>query len=133
MHDADPVGHLHALAGDDGIAAVTTRFYARVRDDDLIGPMYPPDDWDAAERRLRLFLIQRFGGPATYNAERGHPRLRMRHVPFPITPPAAERWIQLMTASVHDATTAGEIPPAFGEAALPFLEQTAGFLVNRPA
>ena len=77
--------------GEAGFADLVGRFYAKVRGDDLIGPMYPPGDWDAAERRLRMFLVQRFGGPSTYTDERGHPRLRMRHAPFPIDRAAAER------------------------------------------
>jgi hemoglobin len=119
--------------GERGIAAVTRRFYERVRHDDLLGPMYPPDDWEAAERRLRLFLVQRFGGPSTYSEERGHPRLRMRHAPFVVDDAAATRWIDLMTAAIEDAEAGGEISVHFRPVALPFLEQVAGFLRNRPS
>ena len=128
----DPVGHLYDLAGEAGIADVVERFYGRVRNDDVIGPLYPPDDWEQAERRLRMFLVQRFGGPPQFSSERGHPRLRMRHAPFAIDERAAGRWIELMTASLADAKAAGTIPAAFVDAALPFLRQTAMFLINRP-
>ncbi len=124
---ADPVGHLYGLVGEAGIADVTRRFNEKVRVDDVIGPMYPPDEWEAAERRLRMFLVERFGGPPQFSTERGHPRLRMRHAPFAITPAGAERWIELMSAAVNEAA----LPAAFGEAALPFLAQVATFLVNR--
>ena len=64
-------------------------FYAAVRTDPVIGPLYPQDDWEGAEVRLRSFLEQYWGGPTTYSQQRGHPRLRMRHAPFAIGP--AER------------------------------------------
>ena len=77
-------------------------FYARVADDDLLRPMYPEADLAPAERRLRLFLIQYWGGPSTYSDERGHPRLRMRHAPFPVTQEARDRWLSLMHESLVD-------------------------------
>lgn len=77
-------------------------FYERVALDDLLRPMYPADDLDGAERRLRLFLMQYWGGPTTYGEERGHPRLRMRHAPFAIDLAARDRWLALMHASLVD-------------------------------
>ena len=68
--------------GEEGIASMTGAFYKRVQRDELIGPMYPDSDWEGAEKRLRDFLIFRFGGSQRYVEERGHPRLRMRHVPL---------------------------------------------------
>ena len=70
---------------DQQISDLTAAFYRRVREDDLIGPMYPDDDWSGAEQRLRDFLIFRFGGSDRYIQERGHPRLRMRHAPVSYT------------------------------------------------
>ena len=70
-------------------------FYEVVARDDLLRPMYPEDLTDA-KRNLALFLVQYWGGPATYSRERGHPRLRMRHVPFTITPAARDAWIAAM-------------------------------------
>ena len=74
-------------------------FYARVAHDPILRPMYPDEDLAAAERRLRLFLMQYWGGPQTYSDERGHPRLRMRHMDFRIDAAARDRWLSLM----HDA------------------------------
>jgi len=62
--------------------ALVGRFYAGVAADPILRPVYPEADLAAAERRLRLFLVQYWGGPTTYDEERGHPRLRMRHQPF---------------------------------------------------
>jgi len=74
-------------------------FYSRVAHDPILRPMYPDADLAAAERRLRLFLMQYWGGPTTYSDERGHPRLRMRHMDFRIDSAARDRWLSLM----HDA------------------------------
>jgi hemoglobin len=78
-------------------------FYRRVPEDDVLGPMYPPEDLAGAEERLRDFLIGRFGGPQRYIQRRGHPRLRMRHAPFPIDARARERWLRLMGEALDEA------------------------------
>lgn len=122
---------LYDQIGEAGFADLIARFYAKVRADDLIGPMYPPDDWDSAERRLRLFLIQRFGGPAAYSAERGHPRLRGRHLPFPIDRAAAERWLTLMNRAMQESLAAGAMTREAAEVLWPFLVNTARFMINR--
>ena len=117
--------------GEAGFTDLIHRFYARVRTDDLISPMYPDEDWDGAEWRLRMFLIQRFGGPMTYSEQRGHPRLRMRHDPFPIDQPAAERWLTLMNASMQESLAAGTITKEAAEVLWPFFVGTARFMMNR--
>lgn len=76
-------------------------FYARVATDEILRPMYP-DDLDAAQRRLELFLAQYWGGPGTYSEERGHPRLRMRHNEFHIDAAARDRWLALMHESLSE-------------------------------
>ncbi|MFL5669082.1 MAG: globin [Chloroflexota bacterium] len=76
------------------------RFYAGVASDPELRPIYPEADLAAATRRLRLFLIQYWGGPTTYDDERGHPRLRMRHVPFAIGPAERDRWLVHMRAAI---------------------------------
>ena len=82
--------------------ALVKRFYAGVAADPVLRAVYPEADVAAAERRLRLFLIQYWGGPTTYDDERGHPRLRMRHVPFAIGPPERDRWLVQMRAALAD-------------------------------
>ena len=77
-------------------------FYQRVPKDPVLREMYPSQDLDGAEWRLRAFLEQYWGGPETYSEERGHPRLRMRHVGFHIDGDARDRWLSLMAASIAD-------------------------------
>lgn len=130
--------------GFDGFDRLTRGFYDAVPADDILGPMYrqhlarehnvdPDDDaaiapfMEEARVRLRDFLIQRFGGPTTYSDQRGHPRLRMRHMPFAIDHAAAERWLEIMFASL-DAM--GLEPDLYRELRI-FFTQTALFMVNR--
>lgn len=116
-----------ALIGEPGFTRLVAAFYRRVPGDDILGPMYPAEDLAGAEERLREFLIYRFGGPPRYIAQRGHPRLRMRHNPFAIDRAARDRWMQLMTAALADAAL-----PAEAEAVLlEFFEGTATFVINR--
>jgi hemoglobin len=82
-------------------------FYDGVADDPVLRPLYPEADLGPARRRLTLFLAQYWGGPTTYNQERGHPRLRMRHFPFRIGGPERDRWLVHMRAAV-DASDAPE-------------------------
>jgi hemoglobin len=77
-------------------------FYRRVREDPVLLPMYPADDMAGAERRIALFLVQYWGGPTTYSEERGHPRLRMRHMPFKVNPEAREHWLACMSAALDE-------------------------------
>ena len=127
MIDETAMASVFAMIGEDGFARVVADFYRRVPSDDLLGPMYPPHDLAAAEQRLRDFLIYRFGGPQRYIAERGHPRLRMRHAPFEITVAARNRWLELMTAAIADA----ELPENAVAIMLPFLADTATMVVNQ--
>jgi hemoglobin len=87
--------------------ALVARFYEGVEGDPLLRPVYPEADLAPARHRLTLFLIQYWGGPTTYNDERGHPRLRMRHAPFAIGPLERDRWLVHMRAAI-----AALAPPA---------------------
>ncbi len=87
--------------------ALVGRFYDGVATDPLIRPLYPEPDLAGARHRLTLFLIQYWGGPTTYDQERGHPRLRMRHAPFAIGHAERDRWLVHMRAAVAVMT-----PPA---------------------
>jgi hemoglobin len=87
--------------------ALVERFYERVSVDPVLRPLYP-DDLEPGKRALALFLGQYWGGPPTYSEEKGHPRLRMRHAPFPIDGVARDAWLVAMLAAV-DETDAPEI------------------------
>lgn len=122
-----PEDEIYACIGEEGFARLVAAFYRQIPQDDILGPMYPQDDWEGAERRLRQFLIFRFGGPQTYLEERGHPRLRMRHAPFVVDQRARDRWVTLMDRALDEAAL-----PAEAVATLqPFFHQVATFLMNR--
>jgi hemoglobin len=123
----DLVGNLHEVLGEEHLRALVAAFYRRVCTDDVLSPIYPPDDWEAAEKRLGDFLIYRFGGPQTYIQERGHPRLRGRHMPFAIGIAERDRWMELMTAAMQEV----EIPEGEAAAMGSFFAQTADFMRNR--
>src|SRR3982751_5784490 len=98
---------LYATIGEDGFQRLIAAFYRQVPSDDVLAPMYPKDDLAGAEQRLRDFLIGRFGGPQRYIEQRGHPRLRARHMPFAVNAAARERWLQLMGHALDEA----QLPP----------------------
>ena len=96
------------IGGEETIRTIVHRFYEGVADDELLRPMYPEEDLGPAEERFTLFLMQYWGGPTTYGDTRGHPRLRMRHAPFQVTPDAAQRWLVHFRAGLDEADlTAG--------------------------
>jgi hemoglobin len=106
--------------------ALVAHFYAGVRTDPVLAPLYPQDDWDGAEARLRGFLEQYWGGPTTYSDRRGHPRLGMRHAPFAVTPKARDRWLTHMRTGVESVGMSPEHTAQMWE----YLERAAHFLVN---
>jgi hemoglobin len=118
---------VYRLIGDDGFRRLIAAFYRQIPADDILGPMYPANDLEGAEQRLRDFLIFRFGGPPTYIEQRGHPRLRMRHAPFPVTVAARDRWMQIMNIALSEAN----LPAAADEVLREFFESTATFMINR--
>ncbi|HYU86264.1 MAG TPA: globin [Kribbellaceae bacterium] len=91
-----------AVGGAETFRKLIGGFYRRVPDDPILGSMYPHDELAEAEERLRMFLEQYWGGPRTYSDQRGHPRLRMRHMPFAVTPSARDRWLELMRAALDE-------------------------------
>ena len=113
--------------GEEGFARLVRAFYAQVPDDELLAPMYPRDDLAGAEERLRDFLIGRFGGPARYVERRGHPRLRMRHMPFTIDEAARDRWVRNMDRALDEAQLPEDVIASLRE----FFHSTATFLRNR--
>jgi hemoglobin len=118
-----------AVGGEPTFRAIVARFYAEVAaDGEVLRPLYPEDDLGPAEERLRLFLIQRFGGPTTYSDERGHPRLRMRHVPFKIGPIQRDAWLRAMRTAVD----AAELPEPYGAQLWEYMQSTAHSMQNVP-
>ena len=106
---------------------LVARFYAGVRTDPLLAPLYPRDDWDGAEARLRGFLEQYWGGPTTYSQERGHPRLRMRHAPFAIAEAQRDAWL----AHMRDAVDSLDLSPEQDAQLWGYLEMAAFSMQNR--
>jgi hemoglobin len=92
-----------AVGGAETFRRIIGRFYAEVANDEVLRPVYPEEDLGPAEERLRLFLMQYWGGPHTYSDRRGHPRLRMRHAPFKIGPIERDAWLRCMRIAVDEA------------------------------
>jgi hemoglobin len=115
-----------AIGGEATFARIVDRFYDNATNDAVLSPMYPPDLVES-KRTLRLFLMQYFGGPGNYSIERGHPRLRMRHVHFSIGQAERDAWMRHMKAAVE-----AEVPnPEACEVLLKYFEQAATFMMNR--
>lgn len=117
-----------AIGGEATIRGIVGRFYAGVAADPILMALYPDDDLVGAEERLALFLVQRWGGPATYSEQRGHPRLRMRHVPFAIGPAERDAWLRAMRSALDDA----DLDDPYRDELWSYLEQTAHSMQNRP-
>lgn len=117
------------LCGEAGIRRLVAAFYGHVRTDDLLGPMYPQDDWAGAEERLAEFLLFRLGASTRYVETRGHPRLRMRHITFRIGIAERDRWLELMTRAMGETG----VPPTARQFLDPFFAQVADFMRNQPS
>jgi hemoglobin len=122
IDDAD----VYHLIGEEGFARLVHAFYAQVPSDPILGAMYPKHDLAGAEERLRDFLIGRFGGPPRYIERRGHPRLRMRHMPFKLDEAARDRWVAFMNAALDQAALPADVTALLRE----FFAATATFLRN---
>ncbi|OAE02108.1 MULTISPECIES: globin [unclassified Arthrobacter] len=118
-----------AVGGHDTFVKLIDVFYDGVATDPLLRPMYPEEDLAPAKRRFLMFLEQYWGGPTTYGEERGHPRLRMRHMPFKVTPEAKDRWLFHMRTAVD----ALELPPLYEGTLWDYMERAALSMVNSPS
>ena len=116
------------IGGMETIRAIVDTFYAEGARDDLMRPMYPEEDLGPAAERLTLFLAQYWGGPTTYSETRGHPRLRMRHAPFEVTPTAAVHWLRHMRAGLDAAGLTPEQDARFWD----YVTHAAQFMANAP-
>jgi hemoglobin len=120
-----------AVGGHETFRTIVARFYEQVAEDEILRPLYPDDDLAGAEVRLRMFLEQYWGGPRTYSDQRGHPRLRMRHVPFRIGFLERDAWLRCMHAAVAEID-ADTMDDRHRKALLDYLEMAAQSMVNSP-
>jgi hemoglobin len=118
-----------AAGGEATFRLLVARFYARVGGDPLLRPLYPEADLASATERLTLFLIQYWGGPHTYNEQRGHPRLRMRHQPFAVGQAERDAWLEHMKVAVESL----ELTPAVRKALIDYFETASTAMINQPA
>jgi hemoglobin len=124
------VGNVYeAAGGSETFVTLVERFYARVAEDTLLMRLYPEADLLSAAERLSQFLIQYWGGPTTYNEQRGHPRLRMRHQPFAIGQAERDAWLGHMTSAVDSL----KLTPAVRKALLDYFETASTAMINQPA
>ena len=117
------------VGGEAFFVDLVERFYQGVSTDLLLRPLYP-DDLTPSKRHLALFLQQYWGGPGTYSEERGHPRLRARHIPFVISEAERDAWLGHMAAALDAVVTERAIDPQIEAQMLDYFANTADFLVN---
>ena len=118
--------YYEVFGGEAFFADLVSQFYAHVAVDPILRPMYPESDLQGAARRLQIFLEQYWGGPNTYQEERGHPRLRMRHAGFHINPAAKDAWLACMRKAVDGVS----MQPEHREKLWRYLEGAALHMVN---
>ena len=116
-----------AVGGHETFAGIVGRFYAEVAEDPVLRPLYPEEDLGPAEQRLLMFLEQYWGGPGTYSEQRGHPRLRMRHGPFPIGPLERDAWLRCMRVAIDEA----HLPPERDRQMWEYMEMAAMSMMNK--
>ena len=119
------------VGGHETFHAIVSRFYQLVREDEILRPLYPEEDLDGAEVRLRMFLEQYWGGPRTYSDQRGHPRLRMRHAPFVIGYIERDAWLRCMHTAVAEIDSQ-TLDDEHRAELLAYLEMAAHSMVNSP-
>jgi hemoglobin len=128
MDDTREISFYEAVGGEETFRRLTHLFYQGVAADPELRAVYPSKDLGPAEEHLRLFLIQYWGGPATYNELRGHPRLRMRHRHFVIGEAERDAWLRHMRAALDEIG----LPPALDAQLWDYLVMAAHSLVNAP-
>jgi hemoglobin len=117
-----------AVGGEETFRRLVARFYQGVAADPLLRPLYPSEDLASAEERLRLFLIQYWGGPPTYSERRGHPALRMRHARFAIGPAQRDAWLRHMNEAIDEL----ELPDQLAAPLREYVTMAARALTNQP-
>src|SRR3984885_10653545 len=126
MNESTELSFYEAVGGEETFRRLVSRFYQEVANDPELRPVYPSRDLGPAEEPLRLFLIQYWGGPATYNELRGHPRLRMRHVHFSIGETERDLWLKHMRTALDQLELAAALEAQLWE----YLVMAAHSLVN---
>ena len=116
------------IGGEAFFADLVSQFYAQVAVDPILRPMYPESDFKAAATRLQWFLEQYWGGPSTYQENRGHPRLRMRHAEFHINLAAHDAWVKAMRTAVDGMQMSAEHRDQLWS----YLEMAAAAMINQP-
>jgi hemoglobin len=119
------------VGGEQFFLDLVDRFYVGVAGDPLLRPLYP-EELSESSHHLALFLVQYWGGPGTYNEQRGHPRLRMRHAPFVIGPAERDSWLRHMEDALAQLETEERISPADAAELRSYLDMAAHQLVNTP-
>ncbi|TSE00169.1 globin [Skermania sp. ID1734] len=127
----EPQTFYDAVGGAETFRRLIARFYAEVAKDEIVRPLYPEEDLGPAERRFRMFLEQYWGGPRTYSEERGHPRLRMRHMPFRIGPLQRDAWLRCMHTAIASIEPS-VLDDAHRKQLIDYMEMAAHSLVNSP-
>lgn len=122
----DEISFFEKVGGEATFRRLTAKFYEGVAEDPLLRPLYPEEDLSFAEERLFLFLQQYWGGPRTYQETRGHPRLRLRHVPFRIGVAERDAWLKHM----RDGVEALNLPAELENELWSYLVAAAHSLVN---
>jgi hemoglobin len=117
-----------AIGGEETFRKLVDRFYEGVATDPALRALYPEEDLGPASDRLRMFLIQYWGGPTTYSEQRGHPRLRMRHAPFAVDSAARDAWLRHMGRALQSL----ELPPQYEQVIWDYFVRAAESMRNVP-
>ncbi len=125
-HQEQPETYYERVGGHETFVKLVREFYRGVAADEPLREMYPEEDLGPAEVRLRMFLEQYWGGPKTYSETRGHPRLRMRHVPYQVTPTQKDRWLKHMHAAIDTL----DLDPMDEELMRSYMNRAAHFMIN---
>ncbi|MFT4216981.1 MAG: globin [Micropruina sp.] len=124
--ESAPQSMYERVGGHPTFVALVDAFYAGVADDPPLRALYPEEDLGPAADRLRMFLEQYWGGPKTYGEQRGHPRLRIRHAPYAVTPTQRDRWLHHMLAALDGL----DLDPEADAEIRDYLVRAAHFMVN---
>ncbi|MBN2639643.1 MAG: globin [Bacteroidales bacterium] len=117
---------IYEKIGDENIKKLIHDFYTEIKEDELLSPMYE-GDFEGAENRLYMFMVQYLGGPTTYSEQRGHPALRRRHAPYPVEDDTIKHWLRNMQVALSKSVIDDEHKNFLWE----YFQKTADFLRNR--